>query len=321
MTSSSGRDAKLRDIPPDVISRNDDNPRIFFRNEEMDALMASISEYGIQVPITVYREGHRYVLIDGERRWRCAKKLNLKTVPALVQNKPSPLDNLLLMFNIHALREQWDYFTIANKLPEVQRRFKKERGHAPNEIELSDATGLTRGQIRRCLYLLDLPQKYRDQLVEELAKPKRLQKISEDLFIEMERALKAVGKRFPDAIQDTNEVRDVLVKKFRTKVIKSVTEFRMLSKIATSVANVGARERKVNQALNLIFDDNDVGIERVFVESFGLRYDERKIGHSVDAVIEYLEGVEEDRDLQVIGQELRERLGKLADVIRRVLKG
>lgn len=281
--------------------------------------MASISEYGVQVPITVYREGHGYVLIDGERRWRCAKKLNLRTVPALVQNKPSPLDNLLLMFNIHALREQWDYFTIASKLPEVQKRFKRERGHVPNEIELSDATGLTRGQIRRCLYLLDLPQKYRDQLVVELAKPKRLQKISEDLFIEMERALKAVQKRFPDAVADTNEVRDVLVKKFRAKVIKSVTEFRMLSKIATSVANVGARERKVSQAFNLIFNDNDVGIERVYVESFGLRYDERKIGHSVDAVLEYLEGVEEDRDLQALGQELRERLSKLADVIRRVL--
>jgi len=230
------------------------------------------------------------------------------------------LDNLLLMFNIHALREQWDYFTIANKLPEVQKRFKRERGHTPNEQELSDATGLTRGQIRRCLYLLDLPQKYKDQLVEELAKPKRLQKISEDLFIEMERALRAVKKRFPETIKSTNKVRDVLVGKFRKRVIKNVTEFRMLSKIATSVANVGAKETKVKRALSQIFEDNEVGIDQIYAESFGLKYDERKLGHSVDAVIEYLETLEEDDDVASVGQALRERLKTLAEVIRRVLQ-
>jgi ParB family transcriptional regulator, chromosome partitioning protein len=315
------RDADLRNIPPDHIHRNEDNPRLFFRTAEMDALMASISTYGIQVPITVYKEGTHYVLIDGERRWRCARKLNLKNVPALVQEKPSPLQNLLLMFTIHALREQWDYFTIANKLPDVQKRFKKERGHEPNEPELSEATGLTRGQIRRCLYLLDLPQKYKDQLIEELSRPKKLQQISEDLFIEMERALRAVKKRFPESIKSKNKVRDVLIAKFRKRVIKNVTEFRMLSKIATSVANLGVKEPKVRQAIGQIFEDNKVGIDEVFAESFGLKYDERKLGHSVDGVIEYLESLEEDGELDKLGRKLRDRLLELANVIRRVVKG
>jgi ParB family chromosome partitioning protein len=96
----------VKDISPDEISRNPDNPRLFFRAEEMDTLMASIRRYGIQVPISVYEDKKGFVLIDGERRWRCAKKLNLQRIPALVQQKPSPLKNLLLMFNIHALREQ-----------------------------------------------------------------------------------------------------------------------------------------------------------------------------------------------------------------------
>jgi ParB family transcriptional regulator, chromosome partitioning protein len=315
------RNSELRNISPDDIHRNEDNPRLFFRTAEMDALMASISRYGVQVPVTVYRESGHYVLIDGERRWRCARKLNLKSVPALVQDKPSPLQNLLLMFTIHALREQWDYFTIANKLPEVQKRFKKERGHDPNEEELSEATGLTRGQIRRCLYLLDLPQKYKDQLVEELSRPKKLQQISEDLFIEMERALRAVKKRFPESIKSTNKVRDVLIGKFRKRIIRNVTEFRMLSKIATSVANLGVKDSKVKQAIGQIFQENNVGIDEVFAESFGLKYDERKIGHSVDAVIEYLESLEEEEELEKLGKKLRERLVELANVIRRVVKG
>lgn len=321
MTTRSPRESQLREIDPDVIERNEDNPRLFFRDQEIDALMASIAKFGIQVPITVYKDRAKYVLIDGERRWRCAKKLNLRSIPALVRDRPSPLENLLLMFNIHALREQWDYFTIANKLPEVQRRFKKERGHEPNEIELSEATGLSRGQIRRCLYLLELPQKYKDLLIEELSRPKKLQKISEDLFIEMERALRAVEKRFPASIQSKNKVRDVLVEKFRNRTIKNVTEFRMLSKIATSVTNVGAKEQKVKASLGKIFERNDVGIEATFVESFGLRYDERKVGHSVDAVMEYLEELEEGGELELIGKQLRAKLTHLAEVIKRVVKG
>src|SRR5436309_14052791 len=131
MTPKGLRASSVRELSPDLIDRNEDNPRLFFRSEEMDTLLASINKFGIQVPITVYDEGERFVLIDGERRWRCAKKLNLKKIPALVQPKPSPLNNLLLMFNIHALREQWDYLTIANKLPIVIDLHKKENGTEP----------------------------------------------------------------------------------------------------------------------------------------------------------------------------------------------
>ena len=94
----------------------------------MDTLIASIRRFGIQVPIAVYKERNHYVLIDGERRWRAAQKLNLLKIPALVQPKPTPLRNLLLMFNIHALREQWDYLTIAKKLPSVIALFEEEHG-------------------------------------------------------------------------------------------------------------------------------------------------------------------------------------------------
>src|SRR6266576_4613392 len=135
--------AYLKDISPDKIKRNPENPRLFFRSEELDTLMASIRRYGIQVPISVYADGNHYVLIDGERRWRCARKLNIRHIPALVQPRPSPLQNLLLMFNIHALREQWDYLTIASKLPNVISLFRSENGKEPNEQELSEITGLT----------------------------------------------------------------------------------------------------------------------------------------------------------------------------------
>ena len=146
--------ATLREIPVDLIDRNPENPRIVFRQAELEELLVSIRKYGVQVPISVYKDGNRYVLIDGERRWRCALKLNHKTIPGLVQSKPDQLTNILLMFNIHALREQWDLLTIALKLPRVIKLLKKQLGYEPNERELLEQTGLRRAILRRCKLLI-----------------------------------------------------------------------------------------------------------------------------------------------------------------------
>jgi len=312
----------LREIPPDRIKRNPENPRLFFRDEEMDTLTASIKRYGIQVPLTVYSDGSDYILIDGERRWRCARKLNLPRVPALVQEKPSRLENLLLMFNIHSLREQWDYLTIARKLPDVMELFEWENnGREPTEAELSELTGLTRGQIRRCRFLLDLPDNYRMLLEKELSLPKQIQTLSEDFFIEMERALKTVRTRVPNAIPNLDAARDALITKFREKIIGNITDFRKLSKIATSINNIGVKEAKARAALREIFDPSTkTSISDVYAEHFEMRYDERKVLLSVESIYEYLEySLEDDSDVE-IGGELRERLLKLRSLIERLLR-
>lgn len=310
---------RLRDIPPAKIMRNPENPRLFFRGEEMDTLLKSIKRYGVQVPITVYAEGDHYVLIDGERRWRCATKLNFKSIPALVQSKPSPLDNLLLMFNIHALREQWDYLTIAKKLPVVIERFADENDREPNEIELSDITGLTRGQIRRCRYLLELPADYREILENELELPKKAQKLSEDFFIEMERSLKTVYARLADELPPIDIARDALIDKFRAGKIKAVTDFRMLSKIATSIENLDVRENKAAQAIKEILDRRTrTGIADVYAEHFEVRYDERKVRLNVDSIYEYLNWSIEQDEFD-FGATLVDRLRELRDLIDQVL--
>ena len=222
---------KLQNIPPGKIHPNPENPRLIFRQDEMDSLMVSIDSHGILVPLSVYRENNDYILIDGERRLRCAKKLNLPSIPALVQKKPTELQNLLLMYNIHALREQWDYYTIASNLARVIDLYERENGSKPNEIELSESTGLTRGQIRRCRLLLDLPEEFKELLLKELQLPKSQQKLTEDFFIEMERALKTVVIRFPAYKDNLDSIRNTLVEKFRKGTIQAVTDFRQMSKL------------------------------------------------------------------------------------------
>lgn len=314
---------KLRQIPPHRITRNPENPRLIFRQHEMESLLVSIDKHGIQVPLSVFQEGNEYRLIDGERRWRCALKLNLPTVPVLIQEKPSPLENLLLMYNIHALREQWDYYTIASKLTRVIELFEEERGYEPNEIELSEATGLTRGQIRRCRLLLDLPERYKELLLKELELPKTQQKLSEDFFIEMERSLKTITKRIPDYENSLDDIRDSLVTKFRSGKIAAVTDFRQLSKIATAVDNLGVAQKSAKKTLDRIFDSKDpITIREAYQNTVEFEYDEKKAKRHVESLNDFFEEIlvenhvsELDEDFVDLLRNLHKRLGQL---LRRV---
>lgn len=294
---------RLKYLSPDEILPNPENPRLFFRQEELENLMSSIAKIGIQVPIAVYQDNGKYYLLDGERRWRSSQKLNLKKIPALIQDKPTPLQNLLLMYNIHALREQWDYFTIASKLKRIIELFKTEKGYTPNEIELSEKTGLTRGQIRRCNLLLALPAEFHELLLQELELPKFKQKLSEDFFIEMERSLKTVTKNFPKFSEDINEIRNTLIDKYRAGTINAVTDFRQLAKIATSVNNLEMDENTINNALENIFTPNNINIKDTFRQTVEFEYNEQNAYKQLTFLLEYVEEVSQDNQITNLDDE------------------
>ncbi|MCK4826449.1 ParB/RepB/Spo0J family partition protein, partial [bacterium] len=107
--------SKLAWIPIEKIRRNPHNPRVLFDPEPLNVLRDSIKEVGILVPLLVYEsiKTKDYVILDGERRWRCAKELGLPDVPANVIEEPSTLNNILRMFNIHNVREPWELMPTA----------------------------------------------------------------------------------------------------------------------------------------------------------------------------------------------------------------
>ena len=46
-------------------------------------LLASIAERGISEPLEGVEQGERHVLLNGFKRWRCARKLGLASAPYL----------------------------------------------------------------------------------------------------------------------------------------------------------------------------------------------------------------------------------------------
>jgi ParB family transcriptional regulator, chromosome partitioning protein len=306
-------EADLQQIRVDFIDRNPENPRLVFRPGELEDLLESIRVHGVQVPVSVYKEGRRFVLIDGERRWRCSLKLNRAKIPALVQAKPDPLQNLLLMFNIHSLREQWDLLTIALKLGRVIELLTSKLGWQPTERELSEETGLNRSIIRRSRLLMELPDEYKDLILEELNKPKSQQKLTEDLFIEMERALKTVERAMPEVMPNKNAARRVLLRKFKDGVIESRIHFRHIGKIARA-ENVGYDRDDAAKQLQRLFTNNSYSIEQAFLNSVGEAYRERDVATRVSTLLSLLEQIDPkdlDADVKKKLEELRRCLVQL----------
>jgi ParB family transcriptional regulator, chromosome partitioning protein len=309
--------SELRDIPIDKIDRNPENPRVFFRAAELETLLNSIRRHGVQVPIAVYRERDRFVLIDGERRWRCSLKLNRKTIPALVQEKPGALQNLLLMFNIHALREQWDLLTIAMKLPRVIDLLRDSQGKEPTEKDIAEETGLPRAVIRRSRLLIEMPQEYRDQLVRDLQKPKNQQQLSEDFFIELERALKTVERALPGVVSDKDAARDVLIEKYKDKTIGNLVDLRYIPKIARA-SNVSADETQAVVALTKLFTANKYSPRDAYEESVSGAYTERELITRIESLVDRLEQVD-PRSLEPdFRATLRVLLQRVAGLLRKL---
>ena len=91
------------EIDINLISPNPKQPRTVFDEAALKELMASIKEIGIlQPPVVREVSGGRYELIMGERRYRAAKAVGLKTIPVIIRQTP---DNELLrealIENIH----------------------------------------------------------------------------------------------------------------------------------------------------------------------------------------------------------------------------
>lgn len=75
----------LQEIDVSAIAPNPYQPRDQFDEESLGALADSIREVGVLQPVLVRPAGDGYELIAGERRWRAARRVGLRTIPALVR--------------------------------------------------------------------------------------------------------------------------------------------------------------------------------------------------------------------------------------------
>lgn len=258
---------RLNLLDPKKLHRNPDNPRLIFRQDELNALRDSIAKQGILVPLTVYRDGGKYYLLDGERRWRCAIKIGHKLVPVIVQPKPDKLQNIMMMFAIHNARKDWDPLPTALKLLDLEKIFFRTRKRNPTEQELAELASMPRGEIRRLRKLLSLPEKYRSLLMKELEKPKNEQQLSVDHVIETTKGVEALRKRKIIDVKEEDRLREAIIEKFKNSTIKNTVSPRLLSKIARTVHREELPLAKARRISLRLIEDPKYTIDSAFHDS------------------------------------------------------
>ena len=88
--------AGVTEVDIDLLSPNEQQPRLQIDDTKLDELAQSIKANGIIQPIVVRRIGSAYRIIAGERRWRAAQRAGLHRVPVVVREVPDGSDKQLL---------------------------------------------------------------------------------------------------------------------------------------------------------------------------------------------------------------------------------
>jgi ParB family chromosome partitioning protein len=132
-------------------------PRQNFDDERIEELAASIKAKGVIQPILVRRDGEKFRIIAGERRWRAAGRAGLKTVPALVKEvSERQAFELALIENI----QRADLNPVEEA--EAFRRLIEE--HQLTQEACAERLGKDRSVIANALRLLRLPDEVKTAL-------------------------------------------------------------------------------------------------------------------------------------------------------------
>ena len=143
--------AEMVEIALSDIIPNPTQPRTEFDEEALEELADSIRQLGLIQPITVKREGEKYIIISGERRWRAAEKAELKRVPAYIREvDDTTLHAMALVENIQ--REDLNAIEISLGM----QRLVEECGLT--QEALAERLGKKRSTVANYLRLLNLPE-------------------------------------------------------------------------------------------------------------------------------------------------------------------
>ena len=133
------------------ISKNPNQPRKKFDEEELLVLADSIRTFGVITPLTVRRTKTGYELVAGERRLRAAKLAGLDTVPCyIVETNEKESSFMALVENLQ--RED------LNPIEEAQGFKSLIDDYGLTQDEAAKSVGRSRPAVTNALRLLSLPE-------------------------------------------------------------------------------------------------------------------------------------------------------------------
>ena len=152
------RKAELH-LPVDKLEPNPQQPRLDFKQDELESLADSIRQKGVIQPLIVRRKPGRdvYEIVAGERRWRAAQLAQLHEVPVVVRDlSDTEVLEVAIIENIQ--RSDLNSIEEALGFRQLMTRF----GHT--QEKLAEALSKSRSHVANLLRLLTLPTEVQDMV-------------------------------------------------------------------------------------------------------------------------------------------------------------
>ncbi len=136
-------------------------PRFNFDEDALEELSLSIKQYGVLQPLLVKKDGDRFIIIAGERRWRASKLAGLKEIPVIENDGDAErILEISLIENIQ--REDLNIIEEARAYKRLQDEFGLKQD------EIAEKVNKSRSAITNSLRLLKLNKKVIDMIINDM---------------------------------------------------------------------------------------------------------------------------------------------------------
>ncbi len=151
--------SKLVELDITEVVRDEGQPRKNFDKAALEELADSIREHGVLQPIVVVKQGGKYQIVAGERRWRASQLAGKTTIPAIVRTLDAQ-NKLELSIIENAQREDLNAIELATAYAKL-----KEQFNLTNE-EIGKRVGKSAASVVNTMRLLKLPDEAKKAMQE-----------------------------------------------------------------------------------------------------------------------------------------------------------
>lgn len=147
------------DLSVHLIDPGDEQPRKQFDQDKLETLAESIRAHGVVQPIIVRKNGERYALVAGERRWRASRLAGLKSIPAIVKEY-STRDVMEIALIENLQRED------LNPIEEAEAFQRLMNDYELTQEQVAGIVGRSRSAVANTVRMLSLPATIRSYLID-----------------------------------------------------------------------------------------------------------------------------------------------------------
>ena len=130
--------------------------RTKFNDESLRELGENIKVNGLIQPLVLHREGNKFVLICGERRFRAMTMIDMKEAPCFILENKSKEELMAIQFSENQAREDLHYIDQADSI------YGYQKLTGTSERKITAALGISKSEVHRCLMIAKLPKELKE---------------------------------------------------------------------------------------------------------------------------------------------------------------